>query len=219
MSFLLNEFHAFYHDFRLAPARILGHFSAMRSHTLACILLIALLIPFRVLSAMGMLPNFSPLPALVICSLIFLRGKQAWFVPLIAWVITDPLVSLIQGYPIVGPHHVGIILGMLGPIALALLLRHQQKPLVVLGSSLAGAVMFYFCSNMVSFLFDPLYPKTAEGFLQAQWTGPAGLGPTWVFLRNLAAANLIFTALFLLARRSLPCPAPESRTLAAYGRR
>ena len=52
---------------------------------------------------------------------------------------------------------------------------------------------------LLSFATLPLYPKSFEGFVQAQWTGPAGFGPTWVFLRNAMAANVLFTALVLVA--------------------
>jgi hypothetical protein len=51
-----------------------------------------------------------------------------------------------------------------------------------------------------------MYPKTIEGLWQSVWSGPIGYGPSWIFLRNLAAANLIFTAVFLLARVRLPKP-------------
>ena len=191
----------------------------MRSTTIAALLLIALMIPFRVLSAMGFLPNFSPLPALFLCSLVFLRGRQAWLVPLAAWAVTDPLVSLIQGYPVLGAHHAGILAGLAGAIALALWLRKHPRPAIVLGGSLGAALLFYFGSNLVSFAFDPLYPKSLEGFVQAQWTGPAGLGPTWVFLRNLAAANLLFSVLFLLAHRPLTDRSAAAPALAAGGQR
>ena len=74
-----------------------------------------------------------------------------------------------------------------------------------------AALAFYFLTNCISFVTLPNYPKTLEGFVQAQWTGPVGYGPTWLFLRNALAANLAFTGLFLVAMRplraALPVPA------------
>ncbi len=174
----------------------------MRRSWIAAALLVALLVVFRLISASGYLPNFSPLPALLLCSLVFFRGAKAWLLPLGAWAITDPLVSLVQGYPLVGGHHLGIALGLVGAIALGYWLRRHTGTMAMLGGSLTAAVLFYFVSNTVSFLFDPLYAKNAVGFVQAQWTGPEGFGPTWLFLRNLAVANLLFTGIFLAARRS-----------------
>jgi hypothetical protein len=70
--------------------------------------------------------------------------------------------------------------------------------------SLMAAVLFYFVTNVISFLTLPeFYARSWEGFVQAQWTGPVGLGPTWVFLRNSCASNVVFAAIFLLALRPL----------------
>ena len=60
-----------------------------------------------------------------------------------------------------------------------------------------------------AWLTDPLYAKTLEGLYQSVWTGPVIDGqpsalPSWVFLRNLTAANVLFTGLFLLAQVRLP---------------
>lgn len=174
----------------------------MRHSWIAAALLLVLLIAFRCVSAFGTLPNFSPLPALLLCSLVFFRGHRAWLLPVGAWALTDPLVSLLQGHPLVGPHHLSILVGLAAAVALGLALRRNPGILRLLAGSLAAAVLFYFLTNAISFLADPLYPKTVTGFLQAQWTGPAGYGPTWPFLRNAVAANLLFTALFLAAHRA-----------------
>lgn len=182
----------------------------MRHSWIAAALLVVLLIGFRVVGALGVLPNFSPLPALLLCSLVFFRGARAWLLPLGAWILTDPLVSLVQGYPVVGGHHVGILIGLSASVGLGFALRRHTGTLAMLGGSVAAALLFYLLSNTVAFLFDPLYAKTLTGFIQAQWTGPEHLGPTWPFLRNLVAANLLFTAIFLAARPSW-LPAAEAR--------
>ncbi|GAA5482615.1 hypothetical protein Hsar01_01838 [Haloferula sargassicola] len=171
----------------------------MRSTWFASLLLVGLLIVFRVISAFGLLPNFSPLPAVFLCSLIFFRKKSAWLLPVVAWMVTDPLVSLIQGYPLIGFQHLGILAGLSGCVGLGLWLRRHPSRGAVLGGSLLAAAFFYVASNSVAFLFDPLYSKTFHGFVQAQWTGPEGYAPTWLFFRNLAAANFLFTAAFLSA--------------------
>jgi hypothetical protein len=180
-------------------------------------LLVVLLIAFRLITASGYLPNFSPLPSLLLCSLIFFRGKAAWLLPVGAWVLTDPVVSLLQGYPVIGGHHLSILLGLSGALVLGLALRGRAGNLQVLAGSLASAFLFYFLTNTVSFLSDPLYAKTLDGFVRAQWTGPEGFAPTWVFLRNLLAANLLFSSAFLAARKSwMPkatlatCPGPSA---------
>ncbi len=175
-------------------------------------LILGLLIAFRVLGGIfpGDFPNFQPLPAILLCSLVFLHGWQRWVLPLSIWLVTDPLTSLLQGHPAIGPHHASLIPGLLVIIGISCLARRHPTTLSVLGSAAASAIAFYFLTNLVSFAFDPLYPKSFAGLLQAQWTGPAGYGPTWPFLRNLLAANLLFTGIFLAARAHLPreIPAP-----------
>ncbi|OYV05772.1 MAG: hypothetical protein CFE26_09825 [Verrucomicrobiales bacterium VVV1] len=170
------------------------------------ILMVLLLVGFRVLgSAMPeTLPNFQPLPALLLCGVIFLTGTQRWLIPMIAWVVTDPLTSLLQHRPVLGWHHLEIALGLAATVAIARRVRRSPNWLNLLGSAALAALAFYVVTNTISFVVDPLYPRTLTGFVQAQWTGPAGYGPTWLFLRNLLAANLLFTALFSLACRTLP---------------
>ena len=68
---------------------------------------------------------------------------------------------------------------------------------------LVAALLFHLVTNTAVWLADPLYAKSGEGLWQALWSGrPTDAMPTWIFLRNLAGANLLFTALFLLARPS-----------------
>jgi len=173
---------------------------------LPAVLMILLLAGFRLLgSAMPeTLPNFQPLPALLICGIIFLKGRQRWLLPLVAWAITDPLTSLLQGHAIFGWHHLEIGLGLAATVGIALKIRRSPSWMSLLAGAVLSAIAFYFLCNLVSFVVDPLYPKTLAGFAQAQWTGPVGYSPTWVFLRNLLAANLLFTAVFCLAHRALP---------------
>lgn len=184
---------------------------------LPALLIVALLAGFRVLSSAfpETLPNFQPLLALLLCSIVFLKGHQRWALPLAVWLLTDPVTSLLQGYPVFGWHHLGIALGIAATVGVAMVARRHPRALPLLASSVVAALAFYFLSNMVSFILDPLYTKNWEGFVQAQWTGPSGLGPTWIFLRNSIAANVAFTGLFLIARQSLPQLSVKSGTALA----
>jgi len=143
---------------------------------LPLILLAVLLVVFRLLGAAfpDHLPNFQPLPALLLCSLVFLDGRIRWMLPIGVWLISDPLVSLIQGYPVLGWHHLAMLPAIAAVIVVAYWLRRKPGNLQLLVGSTAAALAFYFLANTVSFLVLPLYTKTMEGFVQAQWTGPAG---------------------------------------------
>jgi len=176
---------------------------------LPAILIFSILAAFRVVGSMypTLFPNFQPLPAILLCSIAFLRGHQRWLLPLLVWSLTDPFTSLLQGYPVFSTRTLDILPGIAAIIGIALWNRKHATALPTLASSIMAATAFYFLTNCVSFAVDPLYAKTWQGFAQAQWTGPAGLSPTWIFLRNMTAGNLLFTGVFLLARKSLPAPA------------
>jgi len=184
---------------------------------LPLILLALVLVVFRLLGAAfpDHLPNFQPLPALLLCSLVFLDGRIRWMLPIGVWLISDPLVSLIQGYPVFGWHHVAMLPAIAAVIVLAHWLRRKPGKLQLLVGSTAAALAFYFLANTVSFLVLPLYAKTMEGFVQAQWTGPAGFAPTWLFLRNALFSNLLFTGLVLAAGYRVPALA-SSRKVAGH---
>lgn len=168
---------------------------------LPLIILAVLLVGIRLLGAAfpEQLPNFQPLPALLLCSLVFLDGRIRWMLPVGVWLLSDPLVSVIQGSPIFGWHHLALIPGLFAIIGLAIWLRRKPGTVRLLAGSAVAALAFYFLTNTLSFVALPLYPKTMEGFVQAQWTGPFGFAPTWLFLRNALFSNLLFTGLVLAA--------------------
>ena len=179
----------------------------MQRPWMSALLLLALLVGFRALGAAfsHQLPNFQPLPALFLCSIVFLRGTKAWGLPVAAWLISNPIASALQGSDPFGDGG-GVIIAFLTLLltgAMALPFRKSTSPALLLGGGLIAAGVFHFVTNAAVWLADPLYAKSASGLWQALWSGrPTDLMPSWVFLRNLAGANLLFTALFLLARPS-----------------
>jgi len=76
----------------------------------------------------------------------------------------------------------------------------------------AAALMFHLITNGAAWIGDPRYAKTPDGLIQSLWTGPAGSAlPSWVFLRNMMAANLLFTAIFLSTRFVIPAMSLKPR--------
>jgi hypothetical protein len=178
----------------------------MQRPWIPAVVLLLLLVAFRALGAMFSmeLPNFQPLAALFLCSIVFLRGTKAWALPVVAWVISNPLASALQGYsPFASGGTAIAFFALLATAGLALPLRKTPSAPMVIAGGLVAAVFFHIVTNGAVWLADPTYAKTGEGLWQALWSGrPTDPMPTWVFLRNLAAANVLFTVLFLLARRS-----------------
>ncbi len=174
---------------------------------LPVVLLVLLLVGFRVLGAVWplALPGFQPLAALFFCGAACLGPRWLW-APALAWLGSYPLTNLILGYGIDWQ-----LLLAVGGFAMAVLIGWRMRGfgiLALLGGSAVAALGFYLVTNTGAWLLLPDYPKSWSGFLQAQWTGaPHHVLPTWVFLRNGLLANLLFTALFLLAlhrREELP---------------
>jgi hypothetical protein len=133
----------------------------------------------------------------------------------VAWLISSPITSALQGHdPLdAGGGVIVAFLALLLTGALALPLRKSASPALLLGGGIVAALVFHGVTNTAVWLADPLYAKSAGGLGQALWSGrPTDLMPSWIFLRNLAGANLLFTALFLLARPSwtrASTPSPE----------
>ena len=179
----------------------------MQRPWIPALVLLVLLVAFRCLGAAFSheYPNFQPLPALFLCSIVFLRGTKAWALPVAAWLISNPLASMLQGYSPFGDGggEVVAFFTLLLTGLLALPLRRTSSPSLMFVSALLAALVFHVVTNSAIWLADPTYAKSGPGLLQALWFGrPTDVMPTWAFLRNMAAANLLFTALFLLARRS-----------------
>lgn len=194
----------------------------MQRPWMPALLLLALLVGFRALGAAfsHQLPNFQPLPALFLCSIVFLRGTKAWALPVAAWLISNPIASALQGSdPFVDGG--GVIIAFLALLltgAMALPYRKSTSTGLLLGGGLIAALVFHLVTNAAVWMADPLYAKSAGGLWQALWSGrPTDPMPSWVFLRNFAGANLLFTALFLLARPSWS-KAPETAPALAQTR-
>jgi hypothetical protein len=160
------------------------------------------------------LPNFQPLAALFFCGAIMASGWRGWAVPMAAWLVSYPVPAILSG----NHQFLGLAEFLTTAVAfVAVYFFGKSMAPKHLATTLAGAVvaalMFHLITNLAAWMGSPMYPKTFEGVIQSLWTGPAGSPvPSWVFLRNMVGANLIFTAVFLSARFAYPGfrPAPAA---------
>lgn len=144
--------------------------------------------------------NFAPFAAIALCAAAYFPAKYKFAVPMLALLISDAVLNMHYGFSLLSPfvlsHYLAFaIIGCLG-----LLLQGRASWKTLLPASLAASLIFYVVTNSVSWLFDPAYAKNFAGFIQAQTTGhPAWAAtPTWLFFRNSAVSDLLFTALFVL---------------------
>lgn len=151
-------------------------------------------------------PNFQPLAALFFCGAIMCSGWRSWAIPLCAWLVTYPAPAVIEGNA--GYMSLPVLLTTgLGFAAVFFFGKSISKAKfgTLIFGSLASAIIFHLITNGIAWVGSPLYPKTLGGVWQSLWAGYSGSAvPSWVFLRNMAVANVLFTAIFLSARLALP---------------
>ena len=182
-------------------------------------LIIILLVAFRIAGSVfpESIPNFQPLAALFFCGALIGNGWRAWAIPLAAWTITYPAPAMIQGNA--GYITAGVLLTTALAFAATFFIGKKLSGAgfaTLLGGSVAAALTFHLITNGAAWIASPLYPKSPAGLWQSLWVGPAGSAiPSWVFLRNMACANLLFTAIFLSARFALPQASPAKLPAAA----
>lgn len=166
-------------------------------------LIIGLLIAFRILGSVlpSTQPNFQPLVALFFCGALLAGGWRGFAIPFGIWAVTYPLA---QG-PVWDPAiFVTTLVALSATFFLGRMLSNRGFPALLAGSILA-AVVFHLITNVAAWMGDPTYQKSLTGLWQSLWTGPPGSPlPSWVFLRNLVAANLLFTGIFAGAQLHLP---------------
>ncbi len=151
------------------------------------------------------MPNFQPVAALFFSAALVAGGWRGFLIPSVAWIISYPLPIFFQGGPVSDPLIFGSTLLAFGiTFLIGKSLSTRSMPTLLIGS-LTAALSFHLITNGAAWLFDPRYAKTLAGLVQSLWTGAPGAPlPSWVFLRNFAAANLLFTWIVLSARICLP---------------
>ena len=143
--------------------------------------------------------NFAPLAAIALCAAAYFPAKYKFTVPMIALLISDVVLNIHYGFSLLSPFVLSHYLGFALVGCLGLLLQNRRSMKTLLPASIAGSLIFYIVTNLVSWLFDPGYVKNFTGFVQALTVGlPAySSTPTWIFFRNTLLSDLFFTLLFV----------------------
>jgi hypothetical protein len=173
---------------------------------LAAILLIAGVF-FRVIRvdlAPDALPNFSPLMASALCGAVFIPGWLGLVVPVLALLVSDALLNAHYGVPMISGQLAWTLPCYLIAVGIGGLLRSRDAGLwPILGGTLLSSLIFFAVTNTGSWLGLAAYPQNLAGWVQALTTGLPGYPPTWSFLRNSLAGDLLFAAFFVAMERTL----------------
>lgn len=149
-------------------------------------------------------PNFSAMIALAFCAGVYFPGKLGWFMPFLTFMGTDLLLNLYYkfylGIDTYNPATLVYILGNYAVYPLVIWLGRKMTRrasfISLLGGGIFGAILFYFITNSVSWLFNPEYMKNFAGWLQSLTFGTSGYPPTWEFFINSLTSGGLFTGLF-----------------------
>jgi hypothetical protein len=141
--------------------------------------------------------NFSAAYALAFCAGVYFPGRLAWVLPLGTLFGTDLVINrYYYGVSFFTPY---LLINSIAYAAMIWLGRHfsaRSSWLNLLGGGIISDFIFYFISNTASWIYDPAYPKTLAGWLQALTTGTPGWPHTWEFFRNTLMSGGLFTGLF-----------------------
>ncbi len=162
----------------------------MKTFTIALIIVMAAL--SRILPHPS---NFTPVAAMALASgAYFGRSSIGFLIPLVAMVISDMIIGPYSGMFI-------NYLAMASVVLLGSLTCTRVTALRVLGSSLAGSVLFFVISNFGVWLAGGLYPKTFAGLVECYVYAIPFFGNT--LLGDLAYSAAIFSSVYLVTSSKL----------------
>jgi hypothetical protein len=144
-------------------------------------------------------PNFAPIGATALFSGSRLKGWQAYLVPLIAMLLTDPIRSAMEGhYPAYSSMTVVIYASLMVYVFLGrTLLRVTSSPVRIALVSVLGSTQFFLITNFFIWLGSEVeYPQTVAGLLTCY---TAALP----FFQRTVVGDLFYAAILFTAHAAL----------------
>ncbi len=148
-------------------------------------------------------PNFAPVGGLALFGGARFRGWQAYAVPLLAMLVTDPILSHMAGFPAYSWGTLIIYCCFLINVLLGrVFLRQTSQPGRIGAVAFAGSVQFYLITNFFVWLHaSSVYPHTAAGLLACYVAALPFFGYT--VLGDLFYSAVLFGAYALLKRKAM----------------
>ena len=166
--------------------------------------LFGLMVLFTAMRWPGLLPwNFSPVYAICFCAGMYLTGVRSWLVPVALMFTSDVVMNYFhwspQGFSIFNGYMMANYMLYLGLVGLGWMITSKRSSAVLIAGGTLGACGFFFASNSVAWLGNPIYAKTWAGLVQSFTVGQSGFPPPIVFLKNTALSGALFTAIIVHA--------------------
>jgi hypothetical protein len=149
-------------------------------------------------------PNFAPVGGIALFGGARLRGWQAYAIPILAMLVTDPILSHMAGYSayswatlvIYGCFLINVLLGRA-------FLRSSNKPGRIISVALLGSFQFFVLTNLFDWWTNPtLYTHDFAGLAACYVAALPFFGRT--LLGDLFYSGVLFGAYALLSRRMEP---------------
>lgn len=137
--------------------------------------------------------NFAPVGALSLFAGARMRGWRAYLLPVALMAVTDPLVSLMYGYPLRTAYSFAtpfVYAGFLINVWIGTLLRRTENPGWIGAAALAGSVQFFAISNLGMWLTPGgLYSHTLSGLVNCYVAAIP-------FFRNTLLSDVVYAGAF-----------------------
>lgn len=146
-------------------------------------------------------PNFAPVGSVALFGGARLRGWQAYVIPVLAMLVTDPILSHMAGFPAYSWASLVIYFCFLVNVVLGrLFLRKSSNPGRIAGVAVAGSIQFFVITNFFVWLGDSaLYAHTSAGLMACYVAALPFFART--VLGDLFYSAVLFGAYALLSRR------------------
>jgi hypothetical protein len=145
--------------------------------------------------------NFTPVGSIALFGGARLAGWQAYVVPLLAMMMTDPILSRMAGYPAYSPATLVIYFSFLIYVLLGRkLIGSSNSPWRIGAVALAGSVQFFLITNFFVWIGGNTYPHTAGGLAACYLAGLPFFSRT--VAGDLFYSGVLFSAYAFMARRT-----------------
>lgn len=106
------------------------------------------------------IPNFAPIGALALFGGVYLSRKNAFFIPLLAMLVSDYFIGFDSVMMRV------IVYGcFLLSVGIGALVKKRKNIITILGGTLAGSVIFYLVTNFAWFYGTNMYTHDLNGII------------------------------------------------------
>ena len=147
-------------------------------------------------------PNFAPVGSIALFGGAKLKGWQAYLIPLLAMLITDPILSRLAGYPAYSKATPVIYFSFLIYVTLGrFLLQHHSGPLRIASVAALGSFQFFIVTNLFEWWQGlSMYPHTLTGLSACYAAALPFFSRT--LIADLFYSGVLFATYALLSRRS-----------------